>query len=178
MLPLESSRWRELTQAYGTAEDIPRLLAHLTQVDDAGRGELWVGLWSTLCHQGDVYTASYAAVPHLVAFAARHTAGECARALHLVGAVEIGRLAPRAPAMPSDLATAYRSAMAEVPRVIAARVGEVWDPDTTQILSGVLAIAKGHPRFGNAALSLEAVIACPICDAPFPPPGWAYDADG
>ena len=28
-----------------------------------------VRLWSSLCHEGDVYTASYAAVPHIVQMA-------------------------------------------------------------------------------------------------------------
>ena len=178
MLPLESDRWRELAQAYGAAQDIPRLIAHLDQVDDAVRRELWFGLWSTLCHRGEVYSASYAAVPHLVAFAARHSAAGAARALHLVGAIEVGRLTPGSAAVPPDLAAAYREALREVPAIVAARVVEPWDRDTVQTLCGVLAIAKGHPRFGNAALELEPMVACPVCDATHPPAGWDFDADG
>lgn len=177
MLPLESSRWGELTQAYGTAEDVPRLLAHLDRVGDAQRRELWFALWSMLCKLGEVHDASYAAVPHLVAFAARQPAPERARALHLVGAIEIGRLAPGAPVLPDGLSAPYHAALGEVPAVIAGCIGAPWDGDTTQILAGVLAVAKGHPRFGSAALHLEARVACPICEASHPPAGWDIDAD-
>jgi hypothetical protein len=178
MLPLDSARWHELAQAYGSARDIPRLLEHLDQVHDAVRGELWFGLWSTLSHRGDVYTASYAAVPHLVAFAARHAAAEAARALHLVGSIEVGRLTPGNAPVPPDLEAAYSAALRQVPAIIAARLAEPWGRDTTQLLCGVLAIARGHPRFGNAALELEPLVTCPVCDATHPPAGWDFDADG
>ena len=177
MLALESSRWSGLEQAYGSAEDVPRLLRHLDPASAGERRELWFGLWSVLWHQGGVYSASYAAVPHLVEFADRRPAAECAEALHLVGAIEIGRLTPAAPTVPDDLRVAYRQAIAAVPGVIARRTEDAWDPDTTQVLTAVLAIAKGHPRFGNAALQLEGVVLCPICDAPHPPAGWDFDAD-
>lgn len=177
-LSLESPRWRELTQAYGTAEDIPALIAYLDLAGEEERGEIWFGLWSTLCHQGDAYSGSYAAVPHLVAYAAPpRPPAECARALHLVGAVEIARIGDRGPSLPDDLADAYRDALAAVPAIVAAHVGAAWDADTTQIFAGVLAITKGHPRFGNAALSLEPLLACPECDASYPPPGWDLGAD-
>lgn len=37
--------------------------------------EVWFRLWSSLCHQGDVFTASIAAVPHLVKVALSVTNG-------------------------------------------------------------------------------------------------------
>jgi hypothetical protein len=177
MLALDSPRWAELDQAYGTAEDIPRLIAHLDETGDADRRELWFGLWSTLCHQGTVYLASYAAVPHLVRFAGARGPVESAEALHLVGAIELGRLTPAAPSVPDDLADDYRQALEEMPGIVAARVGEPWDRDTTQVLSAVLAIAKGHVRLGSAVLSLEALVSCPLCDGSHAPPGWDFDAD-
>ena len=173
MIPLDSPRWRELRQAYGSAEDIPRLLEHLPLVDDDGRRELWLGLWGTLCRRGDVYDASYAAVPHLVAFAATRPAAERARALHLVGAVEVGRrLAPGAPPLSPDLADAYHAALAEVPALVAGCAGEEWDADTAQVLAATIAIAKGYPRMGNVALHIEPMMSCPVCGAAHPPPGW------
>jgi hypothetical protein len=176
MLPLDSPRWNELAQAYGSAEDVPRLLAHLEQASDEVRRELWFGLWSVLCQRGTVYGASYAALPHLVAFADRYSLLECAAALHLVGAIEVGRLTPGAPAVPDDVVHAYRRAIEAVPGVVARRVGESWDPDTTQVLTAVLAIAKGHPRYGNAALQLEGEVGCPVCGAPHAPAGWNFEA--
>lgn len=178
MLDLESPRWGELKQAYGSAEDIPRLLAHLDRADERERRELWFGLWSTLCRDGEVYSASYAAVPHLVAFAGRQHAAGGAEALHLLGAIEVGRLSEGAPSLPEDLSTGYRGAIDAVPGLIAGWIDERWEPDTVQVLAAVLAIAKGHPRFGAAALLLDAVVGCPVCGASHPPAGWALGADG
>lgn len=180
-LDLASPRWRELAQAYGSAEDIPRLIEHLARVGEGERRELWFGLWSTLCPAGEPFDAAYAAVPHLVAFVQvghrSQAAAETARALHLVGAVELGRVLPGAAPVPADLVAAYRAAIAGVPAAIAGVMGERWDDDTTQILVSVLAVAKGHLRLGNATLQLEDTTSCPACAATFPTPGWRRDAD-
>ncbi|GHH34347.1 hypothetical protein [Lentzea cavernae] len=53
--------WSVLHHAYGTAEDVPGLLARAAANDR----EAWTELWSALCHQGTSYPASYAALPHL-----------------------------------------------------------------------------------------------------------------
>lgn len=70
MPDLDSPRWRELQDAYGPATKIPKLVRQL-QSDPSPKAssndEPWFSLWSALCHQGDVYTASYAAVPAIVA---------------------------------------------------------------------------------------------------------------
>src|SRR6267154_82799 len=65
MLALSDSRWSSYTHAYGPAEDIPALLSRARDDSEPGNkpGTAWFDLWSALCHQGDTYTASYAAVP-------------------------------------------------------------------------------------------------------------------
>jgi hypothetical protein len=171
-LPLDSPRWHELAQAYGPAGDIPQLLDHLPRVSDDERAGLWFGLWGTLCVGGRIYTAAYAAVPHLLAFAERRPLADRVQALHLAGAVEAARLGAHAPPLPDDLADAYVAAVARIPVLIARSVGETWDADTTQVLASVLAVAKGHPRFGTAALALDAVVRCPVCGAAHAPAGW------
>jgi len=54
--------WGRLNHAYGLADDVPDLLARMSP--DAGR-EVWDELASRLCHQGTVYSASFAALPAL-----------------------------------------------------------------------------------------------------------------
>ncbi|WP_431962445.1 hypothetical protein [Actinacidiphila sp. bgisy160] len=54
--------WSRLRHAYGTAEDVPVLLA---RVGTGPEEEVWGDLWSRLCHQGSVYPASFAALPEL-----------------------------------------------------------------------------------------------------------------
>ena len=68
MLELSSPRWSELRDAYGSAATIPALLRQLSVLPgDTGNTEPWFNLWSALAHQGDVYPASFAAVPHVIA---------------------------------------------------------------------------------------------------------------
>src|SRR5262245_2479388 len=64
MLTLESPKWSNLHHAYGRASDVPALLVRLRDNSDGYR---WDDIWSHLCHQGTVYTATYAAVPHIAA---------------------------------------------------------------------------------------------------------------
>jgi hypothetical protein len=67
VLRLEDPIWSELRHAYGTAENIPPLLSQLSDLPtDEADAEPWFTLWSSLAHQGEVYPASYAAVPHVV----------------------------------------------------------------------------------------------------------------
>lgn len=78
--------WALLDDIYGPAREIPALLgrAKAEQTDD---GALWQELWSRLCHQGTVTSASYAAIPELAEMAARRPpAGYCAP-LHLAAAI-------------------------------------------------------------------------------------------
>lgn len=58
-------------------------------------------LWENLCYQGDVGSASYAAVPKLV------EAGE----LTLVAAIEVARHEPHNPEIPSSLLADYEQAL-------------------------------------------------------------------
>lgn len=78
------TQWADLRHAYGAAEDVPNLLKHLEQNPS---DELIGDLWSALCHQGTVYTASFAALPILVEIAGRLTGKWRLNALVLAGAI-------------------------------------------------------------------------------------------
>jgi hypothetical protein len=54
--------WSILEHAYGKAADVPLLLADLSPDPTAN---VWADLWSRICHQGTVYSASFAALPIL-----------------------------------------------------------------------------------------------------------------
>jgi hypothetical protein len=131
---MHSPDWSALNHAYGTADDIPALLrraANAVAPNDY-RDEPWFSLWSALCHQGDVYTASYAAVPELVEIAQARigetaVAGEC---LFLAGIIELERAlpeGPQPPAIPSGIAPSYADALrrgAELAATLFARASE------------------------------------------------------
>jgi hypothetical protein len=79
--------WSQLTHAYGSAEDIPALLDRITAEPNS---TLWSDLWSALCHQGSVYSASFAALPWLAATAESGRQGLAADAVLLAGAITAG----------------------------------------------------------------------------------------
>lgn len=69
-LPLDDDRWAELEHAYGGAEDIPALLLALAAANDDDADRLWEDAMSALMHQGDLFDATFAALPYVVALAA------------------------------------------------------------------------------------------------------------
>ena len=110
--------WTTLRHAYGTAGDIPALLdrARVAPPPRDYRDEPWFTLWSSLCHQGDVYTASYAAVPELIAIAEqrRSEARTSYACLYMAAIIELERAAPESsepPPLPRELALAYSNAL-------------------------------------------------------------------
>jgi hypothetical protein len=64
-LDFEAVDWAGLTHAYGSAADVPVLIRSLVSPDVDERSEALVGLFSAICHQGTVYSASAPAVPFL-----------------------------------------------------------------------------------------------------------------
>jgi len=187
MLDLDSPRWRQLTHAFGSAEDIPGILRQVQaalSAEDHGAGHefegplasVWSELGSALCPGGEVHPAAYAAVPHVVMIAVGQEVEVRAELLLFAARVEAGRHRPGAPPIPPDLEPAYRAALSRVPQLIAARVGGRWDASTAQVMAAILLISKGQPRLGMAVLELADDVQCPECEAVFPQPGWDLGA--
>ena len=115
MIPLESKEWASLNDAYGNADDIPDLLKAI--YDDPSGGlvstkDVWFDLWSSLCHQGDIYTASIAAVPHIIAAALHSTERPFAiDTIHLPLCIEKSRLDRPSQADPNVIDTDYWDAI-------------------------------------------------------------------
>lgn len=88
---MSAINWQELRHAYGAAGDVPGWLRGLGSDDAAERDEAIGALWSALCHQETVYSASAAAVPFLVRAARSPVVDELQRFLVLSLVVYIGR---------------------------------------------------------------------------------------
>jgi len=181
MLDLDSDGWRDLNHAYGSATDIPPLLRqlHSTPVKSAdAKREPWFTLWSALCHQSDVYPASYAAVPHIVAAAAARLPEHRAEFLLLACTIESMRHKPSSPAVPRELELSYKQALeSAIPLALEAlRVepDELW----FQALLGSLATLRGFPQLGAAVTDLEREIGCPSCETTFVAAGYDYFGQG
>jgi hypothetical protein len=159
MVSLDSPMWSTLETAYGKAGDIPDLLAQLENLPPAeGDEEPWYSLWSALAHQGDVYSASFAAVPHVVAALARDPLRAHATYLQFPAWVEICRQDHGLP-VPPELAAAYFDALSELPNLVAATAARTWDSDFLQCALAAIAAAKGFGGVAQAALELSPGVA-------------------
>src|SRR5438128_2334868 len=114
MLPLDSPRWSELKDAYGASSGIPALLDDLKALppDEGSEAEPYFSLWSALCHQGDVYTASYAALPHIAATVKMGPTRAPWSLFLMIACIEIARANGRGPDIPPDLKEDYFAALA------------------------------------------------------------------
>ena len=153
MPELNSERWASLSHAYGRADDIPDLLVQADADFRAGYPDgPWFDLFSALCHQGDTYDASYAALPHLVSFVQSHLEQRHLEPLHLSAAIELARLNGRGPAVPDDLAAPYLQAIQTGRLLAQLNVPTAWDVDSDRVLRGSLAVFSGDKAEAAALL--------------------------
>jgi hypothetical protein len=155
VLPLDSPQWSALQHAYGSASDIPPLLrAVASDVASIGAadGTPWFELWSALCHQGEVYPASFAAVPHLVEALGSDPAHASYNFLLLPAAVEVARHRRDTP-VPDELRTAYFDSLRRLTHFAAQTLSRTWDNTLCRSVLAAVAAAKGH--IGTAELLLD-----------------------
>lgn len=157
MLELDDSRWSELTHAYGAASDIPDLLRELAKraEQQGANDEPWFTLWSSLCHQGDVYTASYAAIPHVVEIALSQANPIDFGFLLLPASVDVARTNGRGPEVPDFLLAAYDFAISRLPDCVLAHRGESWNQDMTIAAMAAMAGSKSHHALAEAVMNLD-----------------------
>ncbi|MGD1926345.1 MAG: hypothetical protein ACFB03_19485 [Paracoccaceae bacterium] len=158
MLQLADPRWSTLTHAYGSASDIPGLLSDLaseTEPKEGYESEPWFSLWSRLCHQGDVYDASYAALPHIVDIACSAKGPIDFSFLQLPAAIEIARKNGNGPSVPPDLANSYSEAVARLMECTALHRAAPWDQNMLISAMCAQAVAKGHTKVAEAIMNLD-----------------------
>ena len=105
-----------------------------------------------LCHQDNVYTASYAAVPHVVGIAQAAAEPIDLSFLLLPAAVEIARRNGRGPALPTELADAYFHALSDLPDVVSRHRDENSDEPMLRVASAAMAVARGDIASAEALL--------------------------
>lgn len=155
MLSLESPRWAELEHAYGSAADIPALLRQLSELPGCqGVAAPWFMLWSALAHQGDVYTASFAAVPHVVEALASAPLRADSAYFQFPAWVEICRVKNNTD-IPLDLRPAYFASLARLPNLVAAASSREWDSDFLACTLAAVAAAKGQAVIAEAVMEVS-----------------------
>jgi len=168
MIPLDSPQWNELKHAYGVASDIPLLLKQLEAAPSSnGTGKLWQSLWGSLCHQGDVYPASYAAVPHLVRILATEPLHADANFFLLPAGIEIARASGDL-TIPEALEASYLAALRQIPALVAATAARDWDEEFVRGALAALAAVKGYAPLAESILELDSDTAQQFMD-------WFYE---
>jgi hypothetical protein len=142
---LQEIDWSRLTDAYGPAEGIPALLRRAETDTRPGHiaGSTWFDLWSALCHQGDIYTASYAAVPHLVNLASHPTYHTQYDPLYLAASIHVRGARGEPPSIPEDLVVAYRRALPRGLELAKAALQRPLDNDSRKAFQGCVAAFHG-----------------------------------
>lgn len=155
MLSLDNARWGELKHAYGNASDIPELLKQLSTLPAAiGEAEPWFSLWSSLAHQGNVYSASFAAVPHVIAALAENPMKADSTYFQFPAWVECCRANKGVP-IPDDLMWDYKEALSQLPYLVAKASTRPWDEGFLQCALGAIAAAKGQASVAEAVMELN-----------------------
>jgi hypothetical protein len=158
VLPLDAVEWVKLEHAYGPASDVPQLLEQLAQnprPKSNYRAEPWFTLWSSLCHQDDVYSASYAALPHIVRICLAAEGPVDFSFFQLPACIEVARASGRGPRLTADLSEAYFDGLRLLHDCAFKHAANDWDQCMALCVAAALAAAKGQVKAADAILNLD-----------------------
>jgi hypothetical protein len=150
MIALDDQRWQAYKGGYGTAYDVSVPLRRL--FEQGPSREIWEELWNELHHQGDVGSASYAAVPWLSELVRRspHLDWD---PLALIATIELAR--PRNPEVPDELKKDYFEAICSLPAILGSHPDQRWSEDVMRAAASCVALARSQRWLGRAYLELD-----------------------
>jgi hypothetical protein len=143
--------WNDLLGGYRVPYD-PR--PALDRLRGGPSDAAWAELWNGLHHQGAVDSASYTAVPALVAIYQTKVAPDW-NAHALIGTIELQRGADNNPDIPSWLATEYSAALRELTQRAYEDLKKTRDPLVARSALAVVAIAKNLRTYARLLLELD-----------------------
>lgn len=151
---MESIEWNKLEHAYGEASNIPQLLKDLENYPSCkcyDEGPFFT-LWSSLCHQGDIYSASYPAVPIIVSLIEKAPEKVDYNYFLLPVCIEIARLKGNGPEIGAEIEAAYIKAI----HAMANLAGNIASADETMVpvLAAAIAIRFGSVELAETILEL------------------------
>lgn len=149
---LDAIDWKSLRHAYGEASDVPKLIRALVSDHPGKREGALDALFSTIWHQGTVYSASPAAVPFLVELLDTDAQEDLPAILELLAHLATGSPDEEETATPNPAAAAREAVARGVP-VYARRLGHA-EPAVRVAAAYVLGLFAGEP----ARVALRAAV--------------------
>jgi hypothetical protein len=151
---LNGIKWSELSHAYGFAGNIEPLLKALYSFPSESdrRSEPWHTLWSSLCHQGDIYSASFAATPVIVDALSTAPSKASQSYFLLPVCIELARVTHRVDP-PIGLEKLYFAALTKFPQLMAN--ASLNDPEVTAAALAAVAVSKGQWRTAQLLVEIE-----------------------
>lgn len=146
--------WNELKHAYGDAEDIPALLKQLElfPAEASYDQEPWFSLWSSLCHQDDIYSASLVAIPEIVATLEKAPEKATLSFFLLPASIEVIRH-KKGIIVPIDLDTRYHNAISKLSTLALQVATQHSNSELARAALALIAVAVG--QYEHAELILE-----------------------
>jgi hypothetical protein len=113
-----------------------------------------------------VFTASYAALPHLVQLAVTTRRSIDFDFFLLPASIDIARTRGRGPSIPEFLGADYAKAIAMLPEAVCIHRAEPWDQDMVISASAAIAVANGHHQLAEALTNLDNDLIGKLVDLP------------
>jgi len=156
MLALDNPGWNDIQTAYGSASDIPLLLGKLKDfpVSVSYEDEPWFSLWSALCHQGDVFSASFAAVPHIIEALSSDPSRADFNYFQLPTCIELARF-DKGVQVPDTLEPAYVEALARLPELAAKAAVSGWSAEKCAMALAATAVASGKHETARLLIEID-----------------------
>ncbi len=152
MLSYDDPKWTTLAGGRGRAIDIRPLLRRLEAEPDPEGA--WEALWDALHHQGDIGSASFAAVPHLVRIHRQRGTLDW-NTYALIATIELARDGTHNPELPDWARAGYESALRELVFVGLGELPRAQASEAVLSILSVVAIAHGQRVHGRVLLEFD-----------------------
>ncbi|MBC7948679.1 MAG: hypothetical protein H7Y42_12400 [Chitinophagaceae bacterium] len=149
-MDLDSPSWRSL---YGGNKIPYNASLPLKKLRDAVKPEevsvILDALKENLHHNGDVGTASYAAIPQLVAICITKRSFD-SRYIGLCLLIELCRIEKHNPEVPEDLQGSYFDSLSQLERYLLLNFKNITDQTSLRLTLALLATLNGQPHLGKS----------------------------
>ena len=105
-------------------------------------------------HQGDIYPASFAAVPHVVHTLSTNPATACFDFFLLPASVDVARLRGNVD-VPEDLAGPYFQSLQRMPTLAYAASARIWDASLCRSILAAVAVAKSQHETAELLIEID-----------------------